>query len=151
MANFQTANRISSIGFNDVSILQLKGNTMKTVTKVLLFSAIAAMALFATGCPKRVSIADINANPGKYQDKEVAVAGVVRDSYGISIPGTNFGGGAYKIDDGTGSIWILVTDGNVPSKGAEIGVKGTVSNGVSWKGRNYGLGIHEEDRRYKKK
>lgn len=124
---------------------------MKTVTTTLLLVAIAALALFATGCPQRTSIADINANPGKYQNKEIVVAGVVKDTYGVSIPGTNIGGGAYKIDDGTGSIWILVTDGNVPSKGAEIGVKGTLGNGVSWKGRNYGLGIHEEDRRYKKK
>ena len=124
---------------------------MKTFTTVFLFAAIAGLTLFATGCPQRTSIADINRNPGKYQDKEVVVAGVVKDSYGVSIPGTNLGGGAYKIDDGTGSIWILVTDGNVPQRGAEVGVKGTLSNGVSWKGRNYGLGIHEEDRRYKKK
>ena len=124
---------------------------MKTFTTVFLFAAIAGLALFATGCPQRTSIADINGNPGKYQDKEVVVAGVVKDSYGVSIPGTNLGGGAYKIDDGTGSIWILVTDGNVPQRGAEVGVKGTLSSGVSWKGRNYGLGIHEEDRRYKKK
>ena len=75
----------------------------------------------------------------------------MRDSYGFGIPGTNIGGGAYKIDDGTGTIWVLVTDGNVPSKGAEIGVKGTVGSGVNWKGRNYGLGIYERDRRYKKR
>ncbi len=124
---------------------------MKAITTVILITMIAALGLFATGCPKRVSIADIEANPGKYQDKEVAVAGVVKDSYGISIPGTRYGGGAYKIDDGTGSIWILVTDGNVPQKGSEVGVKGRVSTGVNWKGRNYGLGIHEEDRRYGKK
>lgn len=123
---------------------------MKAITTVFLISMIAALGLFATGCPKRVSIGDIEANPGKYQDKEIAVAGVVKDSYGISIPGTRYGGGAYKIDDGTGSIWILVTDGNVPSKGAEVGVKGRVSTGGNWKGRNYGLGIHEEDRRYGK-
>lgn len=112
---------------------------------------IASMVLFAAGCPDRKSIADIEANPGKYANKEVVVAGTVRDSYGFGIPGTNIGGGAYKLDDGTGSIWVLVTDGNVPSKGAQVGVKGTVGSGVSWKGRNYGLGIYEKDRRYKKK
>ena len=123
---------------------------MKTITTIFLITMIAALALFATGCPARTSIADIERNPGKYQDKEVAVAGVVKDSYGVSIPGTRYGGGAYKIDDGTGSIWILVTDGNVPQKGSEVGVKGRVSTGVNWKGQNYGLGIHEEDRRYGK-
>jgi hypothetical protein len=124
---------------------------MKTVSTFILLAAIAAMGLFATGCPDRKSIADIEANPGKYANKEVVVAGTVRDSYGFGIPGTNIGGGAYKLDDGTGSIWVLVTDGSVPSKGAQVGVKGTVGSGVSWKGRNYGLGIYEKDRRYKKR
>lgn len=124
---------------------------MKTISTFILLTAIASMVAFATGCPDRKSIADIEANPGKYANKEVVVAGTVRDSYGFGIPGTNIGGGAYKIDDGTGSIWVLVTDGNVPSKGAQVGVKGTVGSGVSWKGRNYGLGIYEKDRRYKKK
>lgn len=123
---------------------------MKRITTIFLTAIIASMVLFATGCPDRKSIADIEANPGKYANKEVVVAGTVRDSYGFGIPGTNIGGGAYKLDDGTGSIWVLVTDGNVPSKGAQVGVKGTVGNGVSWKGRNYGLGIYEKDRRYKK-
>ncbi len=124
---------------------------MKIISTFILLAAIASMVVFATGCPDRKSIADIEANPGKYANKEVVVAGTVRDSYGFGIPGTNIGGGAYKIDDGTGSIWVFVTDGNVPQKGAQVGVKGTVGSGVSWKGRNYGLGIYEKDRRYKKK
>jgi len=124
---------------------------MKTIKTAILFFAVAATALVITGCPERTSIADIEANPGKYQNKEVAVAGVVKDSYGLSIPGTNLGGGAYKIDDGTGSMWIIVADGNVPSKGAEIGVKGVIGSGVNWKGKNYGLGMYEKDRRYRKR
>ena len=78
-------------------------------------------------------------------------AAYITDSYGIGVPGTNIGGGAYKIDDGTGSMWVLVTDGNVPNRGAEIGVKGRVGSGINWKGRNYGLGIYEEQRKYKKR
>jgi hypothetical protein len=124
---------------------------MKIHTTAFLVILVTIAALLATGCPERTSIADIEANPGKYHDKEVAVAGVVKDGYGVSIPGTQYGGGAYKIDDGTGSIWVFVTDGNVPAKGAEIGVKGRVGTGVNWKGRNYGLGIHEKDRRYRKR
>lgn len=116
-----------------------------------MFLTVAFVGLFTTACPERKSIADIEANPGKYQNKEVAIAGVVRDSYGISIPGTKMGGGAYKVDDGTGSIWILVSDGSVPQKGAEVGVKGVIGSGVSWKGRNYGLGMYEKDRRYRKR
>ncbi len=124
---------------------------MKIFTTAILFGLIAVAGLFTTGCPDRKSIADIEANPGKYQNKEVVIAGVVKDSYGISIPGTRFGGGAYKVDDGTGSIWVFVSDGSVPSKGAQVGVKGVVETGVSWKGRNYGLGMYEKERRYKKR
>ena len=124
---------------------------MKTISTVILLALVTFIGLFTTACPERKSIADIEANPGKYQNKEVAIAGVVRDSYGISIPGTRLGGGAYKIDDGTGSIWVIVADGSVPQKGAEIGVKGVIGTGVNWKGHNYGLGMYEKDRHYQKR
>ena len=121
---------------------------MRTFSRSLVIGLIAAAALFSAACPDRKSIADIERDPGRYQNKDVVVAGVVKDSYGLSIPGTNIGGGAYQIDDGTGTIWVLVTEGNVPTKGAQVGVKGRVGSGISWKGRNYGLGIYEKDRRY---
>lgn len=124
---------------------------MKVFRTLIFLTGIALLGLFTLACPERKNIGDIEANPGKYQNKEVAIAGVVRDSYGISIPGTNMGGGAYKIDDGTGSIWVVVSDGSVPQKGAQVGVKGVIGSGVSWKGRNYGLGMYEKDRRYRKR
>ena len=124
---------------------------MKTITTAILFAVIAIFGLFTTACPERKSIADIEASPGRYQNKEVAIAGRVVDSYGASIPGTGYGVGAYKIDDGTGSIWVLVDRGSVPSKGAEIGVKGIIGSGFTVKGRNYGLGMYEKDRRYRKR
>ena len=111
---------------------------------------VAFVAVFAAACPERRSIADIQANPSRYNNKEVVIAGTVRDSYGVNIPGTPIRGGAYKIDDGTGSIWVITEEG-VPSKGVEIGIKGIVGNGVNWNGKNYGLGIYEKDRRFKKR
>ncbi len=123
---------------------------MKTLPKIALLIITMAAGLLAAGCPERRSIADIEANPGRYQNKEVLVTGVVRDSYGISIPGTRYGGGAYKIDDGTGSLWVI-TEGSVPAKGTEIGVRGVVGSGVNWKGRTYGLGMYEKERKYKRR
>jgi hypothetical protein len=38
-------------------------------------------------CPDRTKIGDIEANPSRYQNKEVVIAGTVKDSYGINIPG----------------------------------------------------------------
>lgn len=109
-----------------------------------------AGALLLAACPKRVNIAELQANPSKYNNKDIAVAGVVRDSYGVNIPGTPIRGGAYKIDDGTGTLWIITED-VVPNKGAEIGVKGRIGSGVSWQGRNFGLGMLEKDRRFRKR
>jgi len=119
---------------------------MKYITKLLLSGLVVMVGLIASACPDRTSIRDIEANPSRYQNKEVVIAGTVRDSYGVNVPGTKIRGGAYKIDDGTGSIWI-VTDNAVPTKGAQIGVKGVIGNGVNWNGKNYGLGVYEKDRR----
>lgn len=123
---------------------------MRHGTKVALLFIALTTALFAAGCPERTNVADIEANPGKYQNREVVIAGTVRDSYGISIPGTPVRGGAYKIDDGTGSIWIFTED-TVPTRGAQVGVRGMIGTGVTWKGRNYGLGMYEKDRRFRKR
>ena len=42
-------------------------------------------------------------------------------------------------------------ENSVSSKGTEIGVKGKVGSGVNWNGKNYGLGMYENDRRYSKR
>lgn len=123
---------------------------MRYLAKITMAMVILTAALYTAGCPERTSIADIEANPSRYQNKDVVIAGTVRDSYGISIPGTKYGGGTYKLDDGTGTIWVITND-SVPSKGTQIGIKGTIGTGVNWKGRNYGLGIYEKDRRLKKR
>jgi hypothetical protein len=123
---------------------------MKKVRRILLVIAVCTGALLAVACPERRSISDIQANPGRYTNKDVSIAGVVKDSYGVSVPGTPIRGGIYKVDDGTGSIWVA-TENTVPAKGTEIGITGTVGSGVSWSGKNYGLGIYEKDRRFRKR
>lgn len=123
---------------------------MNKKLSMLLPMTVLASVLFAAACPERTSIADIEANPSKYVDKEIAIAGTVRDSYGVSIPGTEVRGGVYKIDDGTGSFWVISRD-TVPTKGTKIGVKGRIGSGINWNGKNYGLGMYEQDRRIAKK
>ena len=114
---------------------------MRTVSKTILLSVILAIGLFTAACPKRTTIQDIERNPSKFYGKDVAVAGRVTNSYGVALLG-----GVYKLDDGTGSIWVL-TRRSVPSRGTQVGVKGQIQEGVSFSGRNYGLGLIEEDRR----
>lgn len=119
---------------------------MKKITKAFALAMILTVGLLTLACPKRESIASIEANPSKYYNKEVGIAGTVRDSYGLNIPLTQVRGGIYKVDDGTGSIWVF-TQNSVPSKGTKIGVKGKIQNGVNYNGKNYGLGMIEDDRR----
>jgi len=126
----------------------MEGDNMKKMTKAILLSLVLGVGLLATACPERASIANIEANPSKFYNKEVGIAGTVRDSYGLNIPLTQIRGGVYKVDDGTGSIWVA-TQTSVPSKGTKIGVKGRIQNGVNFNGKNYGLGMIEEDRRIK--
>lgn len=114
---------------------------MKIKIKAILAMLVLATALLATACPDRVSIGKILADPSKYSDKEVVIAGRVTNSFGVAMLG-----GIYKIDDGTGSIWVLTNRG-VPSKGAEIGLKGRVQDGLSYSGKNYGLGVIEDERK----
>ncbi len=121
---------------------------MKMKTKAVMLSLILTVGFLVTACPKRLSIANIEANPSRYYDKEVAVAGTVDTSYGISIPIIGQSGGIYKISDGTGSIWV-VTRRTVPTKGTQLGVKGKIQNGVNYNGTNYGLAMIEDDRRFK--
>lgn len=106
----------------------------------LLALCILSVTLFATGCPNRTSVNKINADPGRYRDKEVAVAGRVTDSYGA------LGTGAYQIDDGTGTLWIVTRRG-VPARGARVGASGRVYTGFSFGGRSFGIVLEERDRR----
>ena len=111
-----------------------------------LLGLILSIAFLAAAC-EEASISKIQNNPSKYYNKEVGFVGTVSDAYGFSVLGQ--GGGIYKVDDGSGSIWVVSQNGGVPTKGTRIGVKGRVQNGVNWNGKNYGLGVIETGRRVK--
>jgi hypothetical protein len=102
--------------------------------------ALLVGVLSMTACPDRTSISKINADPGRYVNREVGIAGRVTDSYGV------LGRGAYEIDDGSGRMWVITQRG-VPSKGAEVGSKGRVNSGFNFGGRNFGTVLIEDDRR----
>jgi hypothetical protein len=86
-------------------------------------------------------IGDINADPGRFINKEVVVTGTVVQSIGA------LGQGVYKIDDGTGQLWVWSNGRGVPSKGAKVGVKGLVTESVTFLGINYATVLRETDRR----
>jgi len=117
---------------------------MHSRRKVGLLALTLASVVLLTACPSQTNIGKINRDPDRYRNKEVGIVGNVTDSYGVAIVG-----GAYKVDDGTGSIWVVSRGGGVPSRGSRVGVRGHVLNGFSFGGRNFGTVIEETEHRTK--
>ena len=87
------------------------------------FLVLAGIVLFMPGCEQK-TIKHILADPQRYANHEVAVAGKVVRSYSL------LNHGAYEVDDGTGTLWVIAKTG-VPHEGARVGVKGTVRVGFN--------------------
>jgi hypothetical protein len=85
-----------------------------SVARAVLF----AVTLAAAGCATK-SIDRVLADPSRYRDREVQVAGEVLDSYAL------LGRGVYRVRDRSGQLWVL-SDRGVPRTGAHVKVKGTV-------------------------
>lgn len=113
---------------------------MHLTKRLGLLSVVLSGVVLLTACPKQETISRINADPGRYRNKEVGIVGNVTDSYGV------LGNGAYEIDDGTGRIWVVTTRG-VPSRGSRVGAKGKIYTGLSWGGRSFGTVLQETDRK----
>ena len=112
-----------------------------TVKRFVYLIAVVVLGLALVAC-ERMKIGDLNADPGRFMNKEVAVAGTVTQSIGA------LGRGLYQVDDGSGRLWVLATNRSVPSKGAKVGVKGHVIPTVTFLGINYATVLQESDRRH---
>jgi hypothetical protein len=130
----------SNAALSLLKLTRIKEMRMHSIRKVGPASLLIAAVVFLTACPSQTTISKINADPGRYRNKEVAIVGNVTDSYGV------LGNGAYEIDDGTGRLWVVTRRG-VPSRGARVGAKGRVYTGFNWGGRNFGTVLEETDRR----
>ena len=78
----------------------------------------ASLGLALAGCATK-SINRIMAEPARYANQDVTVEGTVTQSVSL------LGHGSYRIDDGTGSLWVVSTKG-VPRKGARVKVTGKI-------------------------
>jgi hypothetical protein len=120
------------------------------MTKTSLARLVAPLGLvfMFAGCALRSpSIADIKYNPGRYQDKTVAVTGVVTSSWGVPLVPFKM----YKIDDGTGEVTVVANNGRTPTKGARVRVKGRVSDVATFGGQSLGLHIEQKDIDFKRR
>jgi hypothetical protein len=57
-------------------------------------------------------------DPGRYDGRTVRISGTVAETVGA------LGQGAYRIDDGTGTMNVVTEHGGVPREGAKVGVEG---------------------------
>ncbi len=94
---------------------------------------------------RRPSIAELKYNPGRYQDKTVAIDGVVTSAWGLPLVPVK----VYKVSDGTGEVTVVSQNGRVPSKGAHVRVKGRVNDVATLGGQALGLHIQERDLDFK--
>ena len=119
----------------------------------MLIKKLAPLALvlaFAGGCAlsSHPRIADLKYNPGRYQNRNVTVDGVVTSSWGIPLMPLKL----YKVDDGTGEVTVVANNGRVPTRGARVHVRGRVEEFATFGGQAVGLHIQQEhvsfDRRW---
>ncbi len=106
--------------------------------------ALLALAVMLSGCAlamRRPSIAELKYNPGRYQDRTVAVDGVVTSSWNVPLVPFKL----YKVNDGTGEVTVVASNGRVPTKGARVRVKGRVSDVATLGGQAIGLHIQQRD------
>jgi len=111
-----------------------------TAKRLCYLAAVLIMGLAMVAC-ERQKIGDINADPGRFLNKEVGVVGTVTQSVGV------LGKGVYQVDDGTGKLWVFANSRGVPSKGARVGVKGHILPTVTFLGINYATVLQESGRR----
>ena len=75
-------------------------------------------AFIGSACAAR-SVNDVMADPGRYRNRDVTVAGEVTESLGV------LGKGFFKLHDESGSLWVYTSRG-LPRKGARVSSKGTI-------------------------
>jgi hypothetical protein len=115
---------------------------VRLLNRLSIALLLMAATLVLAGCPTRTSIEKINRDPGRYAGREVAIGGRVSNSFGL------LGSGVFQVEDGTGQIWVFSQRYGVPSNGAKVGVRGTVSQGFSFGGRSFAVILKETERRH---
>jgi hypothetical protein len=105
------------------------------------FSLLALLAVSSGACAVRsASIADLRANPGRYQNRTVRIDGVVTSSFGIPLVPFK----VYKVDDGTGEVTVISQGARTPTRGARVRVKGEVDDVAVVGGQAVGLHLKEQ-------
>lgn len=95
----------------------------QTLWRSVFLTALSVGVLASAACASR-TVNQILADPSRYRDREVKLSGAVVDSYSF------VNRGAYRIDDGTGQLWVVSSQG-VPRVSSRVTVKGRVREGFN--------------------
>jgi hypothetical protein len=87
-------------------------------------AAVLVAGLASTLAACGTTINHILAEPGRYAERDVTLSGEVVKSSSV------LGRGAYMLDDGTGTLWVVSTRGT-PRQGARVKVEGRVRDVVN--------------------
>ncbi len=113
----------------------MAGSIVRRLAPLALVAALSGCAL-TTGHP---SVAELKYNPGRYQNRTVAIDGVVTSSWGVPMMPFRL----YKVDDGTGEMTVVAQHGRVPTRGAHVRVKGRVNDIATFGGTSVGLHLEQ--------
>jgi DNA/RNA endonuclease YhcR with UshA esterase domain len=113
--------------------------------KGAVVALVAAVTVACASVPGRPSIQQVQSQSGRFVDHSVTVRGRVTSSWGVPLVGFN----VYRVEDGTGEITVVSTEKRVPSRGAEVEVKGKVEDVAVLAGRPLGLHLREQRLRYR--
>ncbi len=102
----------------------------------LLVAATSACALSL----RNPHVADLQNNPGRYQNRSIHIDGVVTTAWGFPLSPITF----YKVDDGTGEVTVLSQGARTPTRGSHVRVRGRVDELAVFGGRAVGLHLKEE-------
>ena len=120
---------------------------MKPITRLAAALALVGMLSGCALTARRTSVAELKYNPGRYQNKNVSIDGVVTSSWGVPLVPFKL----YKVDDGTGEMTVVSQSGRVPTKGARVRVKGRVTDIATFGGQSVGLHMEQSDIDFKRR
>lgn len=112
-----------------------------------VLGALAFMAAIAGGACVSMgarTIADVQANPGRYADRTITVEGVVTTSWGLPMVPFK----VYRLSDGSGEILVVTERDRIPARHARVRVRGEVEPFALIAGRSFGLHLREKGIRY---
>ena len=109
------------------------------------FAPLAIGLMLLAACASNPKIAELKINPGRYYNDSVTVNGIVTSSWGVPLVPFKL----YKVDDGTGEVTVVTSDGRAPTKGARVSVKGRVSEFGTFGGQSLGLHLRQENVKFR--